>query len=52
MVNQRLTHDCAEAMARTLLDMVKPCLREENRLHARAWRLIVVKQRRLNPTKN
>jgi hypothetical protein len=29
IINGRLTHDAAVAMAHALLDMVKPCLREE-----------------------
>jgi hypothetical protein len=28
-MNQRLVHDAAEAMAHALLDVVKPCIREE-----------------------
>jgi hypothetical protein len=33
-MNQGLMHDTALAMAQAILDLVKPCLREEERLEA------------------
>jgi hypothetical protein len=33
-MNQRLTHDAAMMMAKALLNVVKPCLRYEERLDA------------------
>jgi hypothetical protein len=65
MSNGRLIHDAAVAMAHTLLDMVKPCLREEERLTAFNEFYVICKAgiecfclqqermiHRLNPTKN
>jgi hypothetical protein len=64
-MNQRLLHDAAVAMAQALLDIVKPCLREEERLDAFSEFYIVCKAgveayeiqksrmlTRLNPTRN
>ncbi len=34
-MNQRLMHDCALMMAEHLVELVSPCLREEEKLDAR-----------------
>ena len=65
MANQRLIHDAAMAMTHTLVDLVAPCLREEERQDAFNEFYVVCQAgleafciqqermiHRLNPTKN
>lgn len=65
MVNDRLIHDAAVAMSQAMLEIVGPCLRDEEKLDALSEFYIVCKagieafciqqarmQHRLNPTKN
>jgi hypothetical protein len=64
-MHTRLQHDAAEAMAHALLDLVKPCLREEEfrdafdefyavcRARIEAYELQIDRmRRRLNPMKD